>query len=240
MPVPQVIFLDAVGTLFGVRGTVGEIYSRFADEVGVSVDPEVLNTTFIDSFLAAPRAAFPGVDDAEIPEHEFAWWQAIAQRSFAKAGVLDQFTDFEVFFQPLFDHFATTEPWIVYPEVPQVLEQWQRQGIELGIVSNFDSRLHQVLKVLDLGDFFTSVTISTAVGAAKPHRDIFAAALAKHECKPQHAVHIGDSWQEDYQGAIALGLKGVWLNRKGSQLPQPSTAEAGIPHLSRLQFRPPE
>lgn len=236
MPLPQIIFLDAVGTLFGVRGTVGEIYSRFANAVGVSVDPEILNQTFMDSFLTAPEAAFPEVEESEIPAQEFVWWQAIAQRSFTQAGVFHQFADFAAFFPPLFDHFATAEPWVVYPEVPQVLAQWQQQGIELGLISNFDSRLYQVLDALNLGDFFTSVTISTVVGAAKPHRDIFTAALAKHRCLPQNALHIGDSWQDDYQGAIAVGLQSIWLNRQGSHLPPPSTAEPGIPSLLALRF----
>lgn len=29
------------------------------------------------------------------------------------------------------------------------------------------------------------------------------------------AWHIGDSWQDDYEGAINAGLKGIWLNRNG-------------------------
>ena len=238
MPFPQVIFLDAVGTLFGVRGTVGEIYSHFARHAGVTVDPKVLNQAFINSFMAAPRAAFPGVDVSKIPKYEFAWWQAIAHQTFATAGVIDQLTDFGTFFRPLFDHFATAEPWFIYPEVPHVLDQWQQQDIELGVISNFDSRLHQVLEALGLGNFFTSVTISTAVGAAKPQSDIFTSALAKHQCQPQNAWHIGDSWQEDYQGAITAGLTGVWLNRKVGQLPQPVTSEPGIPHLAALKFSP--
>ncbi|NJM95274.1 MAG: hydrolase, partial [Acaryochloridaceae cyanobacterium CSU_5_19] len=40
---PSIIFLDAVGTLFGVQGTVGEIYSQFALEIGIEVDAQQLN-----------------------------------------------------------------------------------------------------------------------------------------------------------------------------------------------------
>jgi putative hydrolase of the HAD superfamily len=86
-------------------------------------------------------------------------------------------------------------------------------GIALGIVSNFDSRLYTVLNALDIGEFFTSVTISTEVGAAKPERQIFTTALDKHGCPAGAAWHIGDSYSADYEGANASGIKGIWLKR---------------------------
>ncbi|NJK30115.1 MAG: HAD-IA family hydrolase [Acaryochloris sp. RU_4_1] len=234
MTLPTVIFLDAVGTLFGVRGTVGEIYSQFAEQAGVKVNSQSLNQAFIDSFLAAPKAAFPGVAPPDLPRHEFVWWQGIAQQAFAEVGVLNLFADFDSFFQRLFDHFATPEPWLVYPEVPQVLNQWRQQGIRLGVISNFDSRLYAVLKALELQDYFESVTISTEVGAAKPQAQMFAAAVAKHQIPVHTAWHIGDSWQDDYEGAENAGLKGIWLNREGKALP--ATTQTEIADLSGLSL----
>ncbi|MGF1601036.1 MAG: HAD-IA family hydrolase [Thermosynechococcaceae cyanobacterium] len=236
--IPDTIYLDAVGTLFGIRGTVGEIYGRFSAEAGVEVDAQQLNKAFMESFFAAPRAAFPGVDPAEIPAHEFAWWQAVAHESFKRVGVIEQFTDFDAFFKILFDHFAKADPWIIYPDVIPTLQRWQRQGISLGVISNFDTRLHQVLEVLDLAPFFSSVTISTAVGAAKPQLEIFEAALAKHQCEAEQAYHIGDSWSEDYQGAISAGLQGVWLYRKEDAIEPERASASPITTLVELQFSP--
>lgn len=229
---PSVIFLDAVGTLFGVQGTVGDIYSRFAAQAGVQVDPQSLNQAFIESFFAAPKAAFPGVAPSDLPAQELRWWKAVAARAFQQVDAFSAFTDFDAFFQILFDHFATPEPWFVYPEVPQVLQQWRQQGIQLGVISNFDSRLHSVLAALDLRDYFDTVTSSTEVGAAKPDPQVFAAALAKHQGMANGVWHIGDSWQDDYQGAEQAGLRGVWLNRTGKTPPGPTHTE--ITDLSRL------
>ena len=83
----------------------------------------------------------------------------------------------------------------------------------LGVLSNFDSRIYSVLQAFGLAEFFRSVTISTEVGAAKPDRHIFAAALAKHNCFPSDAWHIGDSFKEDYQAAQNAGLQAIWLKR---------------------------
>jgi putative hydrolase of the HAD superfamily len=210
---PDVIFLDAVGTLFGVRGGVGQIYSRFAREVGVFVAAEAIDMAFINSFRAAPRMAFPGVDRAVIPEHEYQWWRTIARQTFTYAGAIGQFNDFETFFRPLYDYFAHADAWFVYDDVPAALAYWQSKGIELGAISNFDSRLYPVLEALQLSHFFDSVTISTEVGAAKPDAAIFHCGLSKHGLPAARAWHIGDSYDEDYQGAETAGMHGIWLHR---------------------------
>ncbi len=216
---PHVIFLDAVGTLFGVRGSVGEVYRDFTQQqTGIELDADATNTAFYDAFNAAPPAEFPELITQEknassLLQEEFNWWLAIAHDTFGRLGVLEQFPDFHSFFEHLFAYFATAEPWTIYPDVRPSLTYWQQQGIELGIVSNFDSRLYTVLDSLNLAQFFTSVTVSTRVGAAKPNPQVWYSALAAHDCPPDAAWHIGDSYREDVEGAIAAGLRGIWLNR---------------------------
>lgn len=212
---PKVIFLDAVGTLFGVKGSVGEVYSQIAQEFGVEVPSEILNKAFIQSFKTSPPPIFPDAEPQDIPQYEFEWWYHIARNTFKKAGVLEKFTDFSTFFSEVYIHFGTAEPWIVYPDVLPALVNWRRLGIELGILSNFDSRIYSVLQDLELREFFGSITISTQAGAAKPDPKIFATALEKHNCSPQAAWHIGDSVAEDYHGAKGAGIRGIWINRKG-------------------------
>lgn len=210
---PKVIFLDAVGTLFGVKGSVGAIYSQIAQEFDVEVSAETLNQAFIKSFKAAPPPIFPDAELQDLPQREFDWWRIIALNTFESAGVLKQFSDFSAFFSELYIHFGTGEPWFVYPDVLAALVNWRRQGIELGVLSNFDSRIYSVLQDLGLREFFTSITIATQVRAAKPDPQIFAIALEKHNCSPDAAWHIGDSITEDYHGAKAAGLRGIWINR---------------------------
>jgi putative hydrolase of the HAD superfamily len=210
----KVIFLDAAGTLFDVRGSVGEVYGKFARSWGITVSNEDLNTAFFQSFASASPMAFPGIEVAKIPELEFEWWQAVAAKAFEIAGVFNQFSDFPKFFVELYAHFATAEPWFVYPDVLPALNKWQQQGIELAVVSNFDSRIYAVLKALNLAEYFTSVTISTEVGAAKPQSQIFTVALQKHNSIAENVLHIGDSFKADYCGAKAAGLKAIWLNRE--------------------------
>jgi putative hydrolase of the HAD superfamily len=210
----KIIFLDAAGTLFDVRGSVGEVYQKLAKTFGVTVDSEELNAAFFQSFASASSMAFPGIEAAKIPQLELEWWQTVSAKAFQIVGVYQQFSDFPKFFGELYAHFATAEPWFVYPDVLPALNRWQKQGIELAIVSNFDSRIYPVLKSLNLAEYFTSVTISTEVGAAKPDTRIFTAALQKYNCLAENVLHIGDSFKADYCGAKSAGLKAIWLNRQ--------------------------
>jgi putative hydrolase of the HAD superfamily len=213
LPLPAVILLDAVGTLFGVRDSVGHIYSEVASKYGVNCQPELLNKCFYKAFKNSAPCIFPHVAAADIPQHEYQWWREINRQTFTAVGVWEQFADFDAFFQELYGYFATPSAWVIYPDVIPALDLWTRSKIELGVLSNFDSRLYAVLESLDLTKYFSTVTISTEVNAAKPQPQIFRAALDKYQCQPQSACHIGDSFEEDYQGANSVGLKAIWLDR---------------------------
>lgn len=213
MLLPKVIFLDAVGTLFGVEGSVGKAYADIAQRFGVVADAKALNRAFLQHFNAAPPLTFPGVPPTEVPAREYAWWKAIAEKTFRNVHQLEQFEDFEAFFAELYGYFAGADPWFVYPDAYHSLERWRAMKIEMGIISNFDSRLYMVLDALALADFFTSITIATEVGAAKPDPLIFATALEKHDCEATEVWHVGDSYSDDYEGAQSSGIRGIWLRR---------------------------
>ena len=248
---PKVIFLDAVGTLFGVRDSVGAQYAQILARFGWQGQAKAIDRAFFAAFKAAPPCVFPGLTGGELRAAEYDWWRTIARQTLSTPGTIvlpstpiasDQVASdhvppdqqeseqreseqaiqaflaigsesFEAFFQGLFDYFATAEPWSVYPETRSTLTHWRSLGIDLGVISNFDQRLHPVLWALNLTEYFSSITLSTEVGAAKPDPRVFMAALAKHACRPEQAWHVGDSFEDDYQGARSAGLRAVWLKR---------------------------
>lgn len=224
---PKLILLDAVGTLFGVRNSVGEIYGKIAKQWGVDVPAKPLNRAFFDAFSAAPPMAFPDADRNEIPRLEFEWWLDVAARSFKAVNAFDQFANFSEFFVDLYEEFTTAKPWFVYADVIPTLKKWRDRNIELAVLSNFDSRLYPVLEALKLDPYFSSLTISTEVGAAKPDPKIFAIALKKYNFSPSEILHIGDSLKADYEGATAAGIPAIWLDRD-ADTPTP-------PHPSNLR-----
>ncbi len=212
---PKIIFFDAVGTLFGVRDGVGVQYAKVADRFGVTVSPQELDTAFYAAFKQAGSPSFPSASAEAIPQLERDWWRSIVLETFDRVGVLPEFDQFDPFFEAVFQHFASDQPWIVYPETLTVLAAFRSLEIPLGILSNFDSRIYGVLRSLGLDHYFQSVTISTESGAAKPNPKIFQIAIAKHHCEARDAWHVGDSRKEDFEASIALGLRGIWLCRSG-------------------------
>jgi putative hydrolase of the HAD superfamily len=61
--------------------------------------------------------------------------------------------------------------------------------------------------------------ISEDHGCPKPHRDAFLRACSALDTPPENAVHVGDHYDLDAEGARRAGLIGVWLNRAGARLP---------------------
>jgi len=227
---PKVIFLDAMGTLFDLHQSVGEIYQQFAVRYGVEVAAASLEKAFIESFKSSPGLAFPAKELAVIKQQEFDWWKQVVATTFKQLEALDKFTDFDAFFTEIYLYFGTKEPWHILPDTKESLTRWRERGIELGVISNFDSRLMGVLNHLDIDHFFTSITISSIAGFAKPADNIFQIALSKHNFTSSQAWHIGDSLTDDYQGAKNAGLTAFWLNYDAHSL----NIENQLPNLCSL------
>jgi putative hydrolase of the HAD superfamily len=213
MPVCQVkvIFFDAAGTLIEVRGGVGEIYSRVAREFGFEAEPQILQQNFSRSFRRQPPLAFPyGTPDAALIELEKGWWRNLVKAVFSCLG---SFPRFDEFFDDIFERFRSREFWRVYEDVEPSLTELKLLGQKLGVISNFDSRLFDVLRACGLDRFFDSVHVSTRVGAAKPDPAIFQAALNYHAVEARQSWHVGDSLREDVEGAMAIGANAILLYR---------------------------
>lgn len=218
----QVIFFDAAGTLFQVKGSVAEIYLRYAEQHGFkrTLDsPAAIKAAFARAFQEAPPPVFAAMDPIEIKQCERLWWFDIVHNVFYRVGMFEGFDDF---FEEIFHAFDGPDCWVLYPDTIDTLKQLRERGFELGIISNFDSRLFNVLRALGLLNFFDTVTISSLAHSAKPAPQIFTHALEKHAVDPGEAIHVGDSMQEDVAGAKAAGLHGVLIEREARSSSKPS------------------
>ena len=92
------------------------------------------------------------------------------------------------------------------------------RGLVVGIVSNFDSRLHGICEGLGLTERVDFVLASAEVGHAKPARAIFNAAIAAADAPPARVLMVGDSPVDDVQGARASGCQALLLDRRRSAL----------------------
>ena len=98
---------------------------------------------------------------------------------------------FSAFFDALYEHYGRGGAWRAYPEAEETLRAMRARGCRTAVISNFDSRLMNILRALELDHYFDLVTYSSASGAAKPESAIFAPHLVpasesgrKRPCTP--------------------------------------------------------
>jgi putative hydrolase of the HAD superfamily len=234
----RVVFFDAANTLFHVNGSVADIYLRHAVAYGFQETPDSLASikqAFHRAFQDAPPPVFAATDPAQIKQSERLWWFDIVHNVFYRVGMFDRFDDF---FERVFGVFEDPASWKLYPETRSVLAALRAQGLELGIISNFDSRLFSVMRGLGIAPLFDTVTISSLAHAAKPAPNIFRLAVEKHAVDPDEAVHVGDSPRDDAEGAAKAGLRAILIDRTGEQAGTSWTTIRTLDELPSLVARP--
>ena len=229
----KVIFFDAAGTLFHVKGSVADIYLIHAEKYGVKRTPDLMESlkgAFARAFADAPPPVFAVSDPKEIKRCERLWWFDVVHNVWYRVGMFERFDEY---FEDVFEAFSGPSHWALYPETVGVLMGLKEQGYEIGIISNFDSRLFNVLRGLSIAALFDTITISSLAHAAKPAPKIFQLALDKHAMDPDDAVHVGDSLQDDVEGARRAGLAAVLVSRESD-----IRSAASVPAIRTLDGLP--
>jgi putative hydrolase of the HAD superfamily len=108
--------------------------------------------------------------------------------------------------------WEVSENFDLFEDALPVLEELRAAQLLLGLVSNGirDLREFVVHHRLDVD----AVVGSRAHGFVKPHPTIFQAALEQLGVEPAEAVMVGDSLEEDVEGARALGLRAILIDRE--------------------------
>ena len=106
-----------------------------------------------------------------------------------------------------------------FPEAHGALAAVRARGQRLAVVSNWDASLPDVLARLNLTPLLDGVVTSAQVGARKPSPAIFEAALRAVRAEPAEALHVGDSLEEDVNGARRAGIEAVLISRDGTRGP---------------------
>ena len=117
--------------------------------------------------------------------------------------------------QAVYDAYLLPENWSTFPDVEACLKGLKRRGFSLGIISNWDATLEQLIRDLGMLPYFDEVISSAAVGCRKPQSAIFEIALERMGVRADEAVHVGDLPEADGEGAAGAGIRPVLIDRKG-------------------------
>lgn len=112
----------------------------------------------------------------------------------------------------------------LYDDATEALAEMRRRGLRIGLISNGQRDLvefaaHHGLDV-------DVACGSLAHGRIKPHPSIFEAALEALGVSPGEAVMVGDSYRDDIEGARALGMRAILVDRDGLHPHEPDRIES--------------
>jgi putative hydrolase of the HAD superfamily len=233
-PAPELraVLFDGTGTLISTREDVGETYARLARDWGVELPAWRLGDAFGRILRSSPPRVFPAAgsrDETEAEERR--WWRQLVRGTFLAADNTAGFRDFDGFFAALFEHYAGGHAWALARGAEAVLTELRGMGLATGVISNFDFRLHNILKDLGIHDLLDVVMLPVDCGFAKPDRRIFRQALARLELPAPAALYVGDDPEADIAAARAAGLLALDVTTLAelSELPTRLTRPATLP-----------
>ena len=105
------------------------------------------------------------------------------------------------------------ENFSLYEDATPVLDELRRRGLKIGLVSNGQRDLDEF--TVHHGLDVDAAVGSKSHGRIKPHPAIFGAALDALGVTAGETAMVGDSFEDDIEGARALGMRAILLDRDG-------------------------
>jgi putative hydrolase of the HAD superfamily len=105
------------------------------------------------------------------------------------------------------------ENFEIYDDVPDALAALRSAELRIGLVSNSSRDVREFARHHGL-EVDAGIS-SFHHGRTKPHASIFRAVLDLLAVEPADAVMVGDTIADDIEGALALGMRAILVDREG-------------------------
>jgi len=128
------------------------------------------------------------------------------------------------------------ENFHLYEDALPALAALRGVGLRIALVSNGQRDLDEFARHHGL-DVDVCVA-SVSHGRLKPHRSIFEAALGGLDAVPAEAAMVGDSFADDIEGARALGMRAILLDREGAHAGEPDRIDTLLALPAALGLSP--
>ena len=203
----KAVLFDVDFTLFRPGPELGpEGYRRVGERHALTLDP--------DLYAAARTNAIDTLQRNHELVHDEEVWVAFTEQIVlgmggdaggARACAVDMVREWE-----------RHENFSLYEDALPVLHELRRHELKIGLISNGQRDLEEFTEhhLLDVD----TVVGSKAHGRIKPHASIFVAALEALGVAPAETVMVGDSYEDDIEGARALGIRAILVDRDGVRL----------------------
>ncbi len=206
----KAVFFDLYGTIAGFEPGRYEVQSMACAEFGITLTPEGVLRGYADADAYMGRENAVHHIGRRTPAERDAFFAEYQQRVIRGSGV-------EVSLETAGKVWLRIQqiPYDLapFPDAAPTLRTLRDRGLLTGLISNMDMGGDQLVTTLGLAGLFHVAITSGDVGAAKPDPAIFRAALSRAGVHAREAVHVGDQLSSDVQGALAVGIRPVLLDR---------------------------
>jgi putative hydrolase of the HAD superfamily len=203
----KTVVFDVVGTLMEPVPSVAVAYQQAAEKQGHIIPVESIRKRFQLAFHQDDQTTGFSTDE----KREYLRWRDIVSSCLPE---LTQ-TQANQAFEDLWNHFARTEHWQLFPETPQVLRSLKEQGYQLFLGSNFDSRLRSVWSGFsELVSQDIPLIISSEVGFRKPSPEFYRAVCQKAGMPSQEILFVGDDLVNDVEAPHQQGFLTLLVDRR--------------------------
>lgn len=206
----EIVFFDAGETLLRPYPSFPELFARVVGEAGYPVTADEARQ--VQDRLAphlVELADETGIQTPSLdPQDSLRFWSHLYRSLLAEFDIED-----EDLVGRLYETFSSTSSYKLFDDALPALERLKGEGYRLGLISNFERWLEEMLTEFEIGHHFEVSVISGIEGVEKPDEGIYRAAIEKAGVDPRTAVHVGDSPANDIDPAAAVGLRPVLLDR---------------------------
>jgi putative hydrolase of the HAD superfamily len=210
----RAVFFDAGETLVYPHPSFAELFAEVLGEQGHPIEPET-----VQGVVHASSESFNELMLSETaqnwstsPERSRALWDVV-YRVFLKETGIDE-REHEPLVKALYDRFRNIASYRLYPDVIPMLERLSEMDLTLGLISNFEDWLEQLLETLEVSHFFEVTVISGIEGVEKPNTRIFDIALERAGMEAADSVYVGDNPIFDAEPAQRAGMIPVVIDRR--------------------------
>lgn len=207
----KLVTFDVTGTLLKFRRTAGEQYVETGKKFGYKLNADVVQNNFLKHYKHFDKE-YPNFGSGTIGWK--VWWKNVVSKCFTESypgHLCDK--DIDNFFNDLIQSYNDNTGWKLANGSIELLDMLKSRNITLGVISNFDARLHNLLKEMKLYDYFKFVITSYESGLLKPDSKIFELAESLGSSGTSDIkIHIGDHFDLDYKAALDAGWNSILIS----------------------------
>jgi putative hydrolase of the HAD superfamily len=206
----EIVFLDAGETLVHPHPSFPELFAEVCRRAGSPVSAG--DVAAVQQRLAPHLVDLgeeTGVQYPSLsPNDSRTFWGYLYRRLLGELGLVD-----ESLVTTLYETFSSAASYRLYEDALPALRALQDAGRRVGLVSNFEGWLEEMLVELEVGHLFDVKVISGVEGVEKPDPRIYRLALQRAGVDAQAAIHVGDSPALDIEPSLSVGMNAVLLDR---------------------------